>query len=67
MCGINGIFAFHPSAAAPSLDEVLRTRDNMQKRGPDGAGIWSEPHGRCVLAHRRLSFLDLSEEPKVAP
>ena len=61
MCGINGIFAFHPSAAAPSRDEALRTREAMQTRGPDGFGLWSNSGGRCVLAHRRLSFLDLSE------
>ena len=61
MCGINGIFAFHPAASAPSRDEALRTRDAMQTRGPDGFGLWSNPDGRCVLAHRRLSFLDLSE------
>ncbi len=61
MCGINGVFAFHPSAGAPLQDEALRTRDAMQKRGPDGFGIWSAPQGRCILAHRRLSFLDLSE------
>ena len=61
MCGINGIYAFHPSAGAPSQDEALRTRDAMDKRGPDGFGIWSNPGRRCVLGHRRLSFLDLSE------
>jgi asparagine synthase (glutamine-hydrolysing) len=61
MCGINGIYAFHPSAGRPSEAEALRTRDAMQGRGPDGYGLWSDPAGRCVLAHRRLSFLDLSD------
>lgn len=61
MCGMNGIYAFHPSAGMPDENEALRTRDAMQKRGPDGAGLWSSADRRCVLAHRRLSFLDLSE------
>ena len=61
MCGMNGIYAFHPSAGMPSESEALRTRDAMQKRGPDGAGLWWSADRRCVLAHRRLSFLDLSE------
>jgi len=61
MCGINGIYAFHPSAGQPSENELLRTRDAMQKRGPDGFGQWASTDGRCLLAHRRLSFLDLSD------
>lgn len=61
MCGINGIYAFHPSAGLPAEAEVLRTRDAMQKRGPDGFGLWANESRRCVLAHRRLSFLDLSD------
>lgn len=61
MCGINGIYAFHPSAGSPSENELLRTRDAMQKRGPDGFGQWASTNGRCLLAHRRLSFLDLSD------
>ncbi|MDD5037518.1 MAG: asparagine synthase-related protein [Methylococcaceae bacterium] len=33
----------------------------MQKRGPDGAGLWISPDERIGLAHRRLSIIDLSE------
>jgi asparagine synthase (glutamine-hydrolysing) len=61
MCGINGIYAFHPSAGSPAEAEVLRTRDAMHKRGPDGFGLWTNEDRRCMLAHRRLSFLDLSD------
>ncbi|MCX5892547.1 MAG: asparagine synthase (glutamine-hydrolyzing) [Deltaproteobacteria bacterium] len=61
MCGIAGIFAY--SAAAPPVisEEVLRIRDAMIPRGPDGAGVWTAADGRLALAHRRLSIIDLSE------
>jgi asparagine synthase (glutamine-hydrolysing) len=61
MCGLNGIFAFHPAAAAPDESELLATRDAMQARGPDGSGVWWSENRRCALAHRRLSILDLSD------
>jgi asparagine synthase (glutamine-hydrolysing) len=58
MCGIFGIIA--PSGRAPSLDDaaVTRLRDTMTHRGPDDAGLWR--HQNAVLAHRRLSVLDIS-------
>jgi asparagine synthase (glutamine-hydrolysing) len=60
MCGINGIVRL--SAAAPPIDrdEVLRTRDAMTARGPDGEGLWIAGDGRAALASRRLAILDLS-------
>ena len=33
-------------------------RDILTHRGPDGAGLYSDAH--CVLAHRRLSIVDLA-------
>jgi asparagine synthase (glutamine-hydrolysing) len=61
MCGINGILRL--SDAAPPIDreELLRTRDAMAARGPDGAGAWISADGRAALASRRLAILDLSE------
>src|SRR3954464_1166061 len=35
-------------------------RDAMAHRGPDDAGLWASPDQRVVLAHRRLSIVDLS-------
>jgi len=32
----------------------------LKHRGPDDAGIWVEPAGKCVLGFRRLAILDLS-------
>src|SRR5438105_4396434 len=61
MCGINGIFAYHSAASAPKNGELLLTRDHMFRRGPDGAGQWRSTDGRCALAHRRLSIIDLTD------
>jgi asparagine synthase (glutamine-hydrolysing) len=61
VCGINGIFAYHPAADAPQETELLATREAMRARGPDGAGLWWGADRRCGLAHRRLSILDLSD------
>jgi asparagine synthase (glutamine-hydrolysing) len=61
MCGVNGIFAYHPAASAPEEMELLATRDAMRARGPDGSGLWWSSHRRCGLGHRRLSILDLSD------
>jgi asparagine synthase (glutamine-hydrolysing) len=60
MCGINGILRLHPAAPAIDRDEVLRTREAMASRGPDGAGLWIDAAGRIALASRRLAILDLS-------
>jgi len=61
MCGINGIFAYHSAVALPSELELLKTRDRMRARGPDGLGAWWNANRRCGLGHRRLSIIDLSE------
>src|ERR1700746_3037236 len=61
MCGINGIFAFHSAASPPQETELLKTREAMHVRGPDGAGAWWSADRRCALGHRRLSIIDLSE------
>ena len=61
MCGINGIFAFHPAASRPLEAELLTTREAMHARGPDGEGIWWDVNRRCGLGHRRLSIIDLSD------
>src|SRR3546814_2809233 len=58
MCGIVGV-ATRNSRPAPDL--VVRMRETMRHRGPDGAGLWSSPCGHVVLGHRRLAILDLSE------
>lgn len=61
MCGLNGIFVYGNPDALPDEAEVLAVREAMQTRGPDGHGIWRSRDRRCILAHRRLSIIDLSE------
>jgi asparagine synthase (glutamine-hydrolysing) len=57
MCGIAGFVAPEPLAAdAPT--RATRMRDILAHRGPDGAGLWADDH--AVLAHRRLSIVDLA-------
>lgn len=60
MCGINGILRLSDGAPAIDRGELVRTRDAMAARGPDGAGAWTSSDGRVALASRRLAILDLS-------
>ena len=61
MCGLNGIFAYHYAANPIDRDELVRTRDHMAARGPDGKGEWISEDGQVGFGHRRLSIIDLSE------
>jgi asparagine synthase (glutamine-hydrolysing) len=60
LCGINGILRLAPSAPPIDRAEVLRTREQQARRGPDGAGLWESADGRIALAHNRLAIIDLS-------
>jgi asparagine synthase (glutamine-hydrolysing) len=61
MCGINAIYAFHPSAQLVDEGELLRTREAMRLRGPDAAGHWLSDDRRVGLGHRRLSIIDVND------
>lgn len=61
MCGIAGIHAYRDSAAPVERAELLRIREAMARRGPDGAGAWLADDLRTGLAHRRLAVIDLSD------
>jgi len=61
MCGLAGIFRYRPTAAPVARDELVRIRDAMRNRGPDGEGLWISPNAEIGLAHRRLAIIDLSE------
>jgi asparagine synthase (glutamine-hydrolysing) len=61
MCGIAGIIGRLDESNRAALE---RMNDAMLHRGPDASGTWaSSPDARgwgALLAHRRLSILDLS-------
>jgi asparagine synthase (glutamine-hydrolysing) len=61
VCGLNGLFAFHPAASTLEAAELAATGKAMQARGPDGSGQWWSGDRRCALGHRRLSIIDLSD------
>ena len=60
MCGVVGIYAYHSDAPPVDQEELLRIRDYMVSRGPDGKGEWYSSDNRVGLGHRRLSIIDLS-------
>src|ERR1700750_57547 len=71
MCGIAGIIG---RLDASNRAALARMSDAMVHRGPDAAGTWvSAPDARgwgALLAHRRLSILDLSPagaQPMIDP
>jgi asparagine synthase (glutamine-hydrolysing) len=53
MCGICGLLA--PNVADPTLVQAMN--DAIVHRGPDHGAV--APYGRCTLAYRRLSIIDL--------
>lgn len=60
MCGLAAILAYDGEAPPVDLEELLRLRDAMMPRGPDGEGAWFSPEGRVGLAQRRLAIIDTS-------
>lgn len=60
MCGIAGIYSYHEHSPPVDQAELLRIREQMISRGPDGSGLWFSDDQRVGLAHRRLAIIDLS-------
>ena len=60
MCGVAGIFAYRDIAPLVNRGELLRIREQMAARGPDGADLWISEDEKVGLAHRRLAIIDLS-------
>jgi asparagine synthase (glutamine-hydrolysing) len=56
MCGFAGELRFDGKAA--DLAAVEKMSGRMERRGPDGSGVWQR--GPLALAHRRLTIIDLS-------
>jgi asparagine synthase (glutamine-hydrolysing) len=59
VCGIAGSFAYAAAAENLTDEQLLRVREAMARRGPDGEGLWWNERRRIGLAHRRLAILDL--------
>lgn len=58
MCGIAGILSFEANAPFLQNDLILRMRDSMAHRGPDGVGVFCDSY--VALGQRRLSIIDLA-------
>jgi asparagine synthase (glutamine-hydrolysing) len=56
MCGICGVI--DPGRPA-EVDTVVRMRDALAHRGPDGSGLYQA--AGVALGHRRLAIIDLSD------
>ncbi|MFN3171094.1 MAG: asparagine synthase (glutamine-hydrolyzing) [Hyphomicrobiales bacterium] len=59
MCGLAGFVKKGGSVDRQMLDAVESMSQSLQHRGPDGSGCWHDT--RAVLAHRRLSIVDLTD------
>ena len=57
MCGICGVVGWDRTPDETGVSDLVR---RLAHRGPDDAGLWTSPDGRCVLGHTRLSIIDLS-------
>lgn len=63
MCGIAGFYRIRPGANRRELEAAGEAMARaLAHRGPDDAGTWQDPDLPLVLAHRRLSIIDLSVE-----
>ncbi len=58
MCGVAGIVGPDAFQYKETVKVML---ESMRHRGPDGEGLYVAPSGLCVLGHRRLSILDLTD------
>jgi len=59
MCGICGVFA--PDQIRPSHHRLVDVqKEILRHRGPDATGVFTDAH--CVLGHRRLAIIDLSDD-----
>jgi asparagine synthase (glutamine-hydrolysing) len=61
MCGIAGFIDKRGAWRAEDwAHTAMAMATPLRHRGPDDAGVWSDPAAGVALAHRRLSILDVS-------
>jgi len=58
MCGIAGFFS--TSGITALEPTAIQMANAIRHRGPDDSGVWADAQSGIVLAHRRLSIVDLS-------
>ncbi len=61
MCGILAVYNLRGEPVGRTDEQISSLRDMMCHRGPDAYGSKAAHDKRWVLAHRRLSIIDLSE------
>ena len=59
MCGIGGVVTGRPESPAALSSIAERMAGVLAHRGPDGAGIWTDPGAGVAIGHRRLAIIDL--------
>lgn len=60
MCGIVGFFQNNSYSTEYARLTAEKMAARISHRGPDDAGVWLDEQAGIVLAHRRLSILDIS-------
>ena len=61
MCGINGTLVTNKDISSIDKNLLIKMRDTMLHRGPNGHGVWINDNGLVGFGHRRLSIIDLSD------
>lgn len=59
MCGITGIMEYGWTNGRVDANDLLKMRETLHHRGPDGSGLHITEDRRVGLAHRRLSIVDI--------
>ena len=59
MCGIVGVFEHGRGAGGVTPELLVRMRETLYHRGPDGEGLFVSDDRRLGFGHRRLSIVDL--------
>ncbi|HEY8096832.1 MAG TPA: asparagine synthase (glutamine-hydrolyzing) [Methylobacter sp.] len=61
MCGLTGFLQRDNLSIECAQTTAEKMANRIVHRGPDDSGVWLDEHAGIVLAHRRLSILDLSQ------
>jgi len=60
MCGIVGVYSYGRGSCPVESEPLVRARDAMSARGPDGTGAWFSADHKVGFGHVRLAIIDLS-------